>query len=131
MLFRSETLKMVLHSCQYLESVMIWCCDDYLSEKDIFRVFVTYSPKNFHELKLHYYPDVESELLPEELESFLASWADRVPLKSLSLITIRNDSDTLDKIDENMKIIEKYIRLGIIKGFKTIAHYLYDFSFDE
>ena len=41
-----------------------------------------------------------------------------MPSKSLSLITFHNGSYALDKIDGNMEIIEKYIRLGIVKEFK-------------
>ena len=131
-----ETLKMILNSCQYLESIKVWCCDDYLNEKELFEVFVKYSPKNFHELKFCYFSfedaySIKSELLPEELESFLISWSDRVPQKSLSLITIRNDSinRTLDEIDGNMEIIEEYTELGTIREFKTIKHCLDDFEY--
>ena len=61
----------------------------------------------------------QSKLLPEKLESFFTSWTNRIPQKSFSLIIIRNDSYTLDKIDENKRIIEKYIKFGVIKEFRT------------
>src|ERR1051325_11654561 len=76
-----ETLKMVLNSCQYLESIKIQWDNLYLGEKDLFDVVAKYSPKNFHELKLSY---TYSDLLPEELESFFISWANRTPQKPLS-----------------------------------------------
>ena len=63
---------MILSSCQYLESIQVWCCGYYcLSDKELFEVFVNYSPKYFHELKLRYSFDSHSKLLPEELESFI------------------------------------------------------------
>ena len=130
-----ETLKMILNSCQYLESIKVWCCDNYLDEKELFEVFVKYSPENFHELKLCYFSfsdsfSIESELLPEELESFLISWSDRIPQKSLSLIIIRNESiRTLDEIDGNMEIIVEYTELGIIKEFRSTNYCSDDFQF--
>src|SRR3989442_671470 len=30
-----ETLKMIFNSCQYLESIKIWCCEYCLNEKEI------------------------------------------------------------------------------------------------
>jgi len=62
---------------------------------------------------------MRSRLLPEELESFFINWTNRVPLKSLSLIIVNNDEQSLDANDENMEIIEKYIMLGVIKKFKA------------
>ena len=118
---------MILNSCQCLESIFTWCYDRFLSEKEILGVIVKHSPKNFHELKLCYSFYVESVLLSEELESIFATWANHIPQKSLSLIIICNSSNTLDNIDENMKIIEKYIKLGIIKEFKFIKDEREDF----
>ena len=56
---------------------------------------------------------VRSELLPEELESFFISWTNRIPQKD----TIRNSS--LVTNNENMEIIKKYTKLGVIKKFKV------------
>ena len=117
-----ETLKMILNSCQYLESIKIQWNDSYLREKDLFDVVAEYSPKNFHELRLNYTSD-GSDLLPEELESFFISWEDRIP--QLSLIIIYNGYRILDDIDGNMEIIEKYTKLGIVKEFETVE---YDFE---
>ena len=64
---------------------------------------------------------VRSELLPEELESFFISWTNRIPQKSLSLVIVNNIylNNSLDTNEENMKIIEKYTKLGVIKKFKV------------
>ncbi len=67
---------------------------------------------------------VRSELLPEELESFFISWTNRIPQKSLSLVILKynylkNSLDTLDINEENMEIIKKYTKLGVIKKFKV------------
>ena len=118
-----EALKKIFNNCQYLESIKIWCgADYYLSEKVLLEVVAEYSPRNIHELKLCYEFDMESELLPEELESFFISWTNRVPQKSLSFIIICNDAVTLVDNDESMQIIEEYIELGIIKEFNTIEY---------
>ena len=60
-----------------------------------------------------------------ELEEFFISWKNRIPKKSLSF-TILRDSCGGTSLEENlkiMKIIEKYIRLGIIKEFNTADDY--------
>src|SRR6266542_2553480 len=63
----SETLKIVFNSCQYLESIRIFCGGKFLKEKELLKVVSKYSPKNFYELKIDSYT---LELLPEDLESF-------------------------------------------------------------
>ena len=62
-----------------------------------------------------------SELLPNELESFLVYWKNSIPQKSpLSLIVVNFDGNvSLDTNFENMQIIKKYIGLGVIKKFKV------------
>ena len=59
-------------------------------------------------------------MLPEDLESFFVSWKDRIPRKSLSLIIIKGTSSyrTLEKDENNMKMIQKYKSLGVIKKFE-------------
>ena len=103
-----ETLKMFFNSLKYLESVRICYEGELSSEKDLFDVVAKYSPKNFYELELKY-----SKLLPVELESFFISWKNRIPQKSLSLII--NGNKSLYTNDENKKIIEKYVKLGVVK----------------
>ncbi|RIA81439.1 hypothetical protein C1645_837021 [Glomus cerebriforme] len=56
----------------------------------------------------------------EELESFFISWTDHVPQKSLSLIIVNDDDRSLDANEDNLKIIEKYMKLGVIKRFKVM-----------
>ncbi len=114
-----ETLKIVLSSCQYLESIKIWCGGEFLSEKEALEMIVKYSHKNMCEIMLYHLYDIQSRLFPEELESFFVNWTNRLPQKSLSLIVVCNDEQSLDVNDENMKIIEKYIKLGIVKKFKV------------
>jgi hypothetical protein len=119
-----ETFKTVFNNCQYLESIKIWCDNGYLSKKEALKAIVKYSHKNLHEIILLYPTyNVQSRLLPEELESFLISWKNSISQKSLSLIIIKyeetNSLNSLDTNDENMKIIEKYIKLGVVKKFKV------------
>src|SRR6185312_14443564 len=43
-----ETLKIIFNSCQYLESIKLWCNGRFLSEKEIFETIAIHSPKNFY-----------------------------------------------------------------------------------
>jgi len=74
---------------------------------------------------------MRSELLPKELESFFICWKNRIPQKSLSLIVINSDSDSFDKIDENLDVIEKYLDLGVIKKFNVLDHEGNDYDYDD
>ena len=116
-----ETLKMIFNSCQYLESIRIWCSYKFLSEQVALEMVKKYSPKSLYELILHYQDFVEQELLPEELESFFVSWGNRTPL--YLIINNNDDEDSLERNYENMKIIEKYFELGIVKKFEVIHYY--------
>jgi hypothetical protein len=111
-----ETLKMILNNCQYLESIEVWCGNDYLNEKNLFDIIAKYSPKNFFELKIYYVIFTKSEISMEELENFFINWSNRTPQKPLSMIFF-HDSNTYS---ENIKIIEKYKSLGVIKKFRII-----------
>jgi hypothetical protein len=115
-----ETLKTVFKNCEYLESIKIWCGGQLLSEKEALDAVVNYS-QNITELILYHLFRIQSKLFPEELESFLISWKSRVPLKPLSLVIITDYfcTNTLEKYDENMEVIKKYVNLGIIKKFKV------------
>jgi hypothetical protein len=110
-----ETLKLILINCQQLESIKIWCGSNYLKENDMLEIIVKNSSKNFHELNLYNY--VKSDLLSKDLESFFISWKDRIPSKSITFIVIKGFGGSLDTNNENMKIIEKYKKFGIIKKF--------------
>ena len=94
-------------------------------------IVATYPSKNFCELKIL---NIEkSKLTPKELESFFISWRKRIPLKPLILIItenyINNGLDT-DTNEENIKIIERYKKLGIIKEFKIEAQFTEKFLFE-
>ncbi|RIA81351.1 hypothetical protein C1645_837159 [Glomus cerebriforme] len=110
------SLKKIFASCQYLESIKIWCGDRYLRDKEVLDVVVKHSPKNFYELKIYYVINAQSEILPEELEQVFINWKNRIPQKSLSfIITKGSRAKSLEVKKENMEIIEKYRMLGIIK----------------
>ena len=119
-----QTLKLILKNCQYLERIKIQWDDSYLGEKNLLDAVAECSSKNFHELRLSYTSN-GSDLLPEELESFFISWKDRIPL---SLILVSNDHRTFDDFDDNVAIIEKYSKLGIVKKFETVNCDFEDFD---
>ncbi|RIA97861.1 hypothetical protein C1645_813579 [Glomus cerebriforme] len=121
-----ETLKIIYESCQYLESIKIWCGGEFLSEKEALDTLAKYSHKNIYEIILYHQCNTQSKLSPEELADFFISWTNREPQKSLSFVIVNCDEDSLDTNAENMKIIEKYRKLGVIKRFKVI-----DFDDDE
>ncbi|RIA99725.1 hypothetical protein C1645_746535, partial [Glomus cerebriforme] len=108
-----ETAKLIFNNCKQLEDIEIWCSDSLLSEKILLNTVAEFSPKNLCELK--YVRNVIPELSPDDLESFFISWANRIPKKSLSLIIV-NYYEHYDK-EEVMKLIEKYIKLGVIEKF--------------
>ncbi|RIA80895.1 hypothetical protein C1645_865948 [Glomus cerebriforme] len=124
--YELETLEIVFNNCKYLERIYIWCGGKYLSEKEALDAALEYSRENIFELTLYHLYDVDSKLLPEELESFFMNWTNRIQPKSLSLTIVNNDDNSLHTSDENMKIIEKYTKLGVIKTFKVT-----DFEDDE
>ncbi|GBB94080.1 hypothetical protein RclHR1_02290006 [Rhizophagus clarus] len=109
-----ELLKKIFDGCQYLESMNIWCGNNY---KGILEIVANYSPKNFYELMLYYVINTKSEILSEELEKFFINWKKRVPQKSLSFIIEGYD---LEVTNEIMKIINKYKKIGIVKECEII-----------
>jgi len=61
-------------------------------------------------------------LFPEELEPAFISWKNRIPQRSLSLI-ITNGSSYSKKLrvkNDNIEVIEKFKKLGVIKKFEII-----------
>ncbi|CAB4397451.1 unnamed protein product [Rhizophagus irregularis] len=105
----------------YIESIKIWCGVKYfLTEKEALEAFANYS-QNTYELILYYQSKelFESPLHPEELESFFIKWTDRKPQKSLSLVVVNYNIYSLNTNDKNIEIINKYIKLGIVKKFKV------------
>ncbi|PKY12618.1 hypothetical protein RhiirB3_424314 [Rhizophagus irregularis] len=122
-----DILELIFNSCQYLESIRVWCGDGYLNDKEFLDILVKSSPKNFYELEIYYCSYHEpSEILPKELEGFFINWKNRMTQKSLSL-TIFNNTEgiSLEANEENMKIIKKYEKVGLIKKFR-IKEYDYD-----
>jgi hypothetical protein len=98
-----ETLKVIFDHCQQLESVKVWCCKYYfLNEPDLLQLVASHSPKMFRELKLYYAYEANSEVSPNDLDSFFKSWANRIPRKSFSLIII---SSKLKVRKENVEMI--------------------------
>lgn len=90
----------------------IWCENEFLSEKETVKAIVKYS-QNIYELVLcHSLYKQPIKLHPEEMESILTIWANRVPKKPLSLVIYNT-------IDENKDIIKKYCKLKVIKEFKV------------
>ncbi|CAB4427268.1 unnamed protein product [Rhizophagus irregularis] len=114
-----ETLKILFNNCQYLESIKIWCGDRFLNEKEALETVLKYS-KNIYEIILQYQFDLKFELYPSELESFFIDWKKRIPQKPLSFVIIDSAfcKNRLDKNVENMKIIETYTKLGVVKNFE-------------
>jgi hypothetical protein len=123
-----ETLKIILNNCKHLKSINVWCGDEYLNEKKLLQIIAKYSPNNFRELEMYYIYDVQLEVLPDELEEFFLNWKNRQPQRSLSLIIVKNYDDciSLEVNSDNMKIIEKYIGMGLVKKFKTKIMRCYD-----
>jgi hypothetical protein len=112
-----ETIKLIFNNCQYLESIQAWCGGRYLNDKEILEIILKYSPRNFYELNIYYIWGAQPKILPEELEEFFINWNNRIPQKSLSFI-ITKGSKCLKFKQENIEIIEKYKKLGIVKKFK-------------
>jgi hypothetical protein len=114
--YELKTLKIIFDSCQNLESINIWCGGEFLSEKEALEMVVKYS-QNIRKLILYNQSDVQFKLLSGELlESFFINWTNRIPLKSLSIVVVNYDTNSLDTND----IINKYRELGIIKEFRII-----------
>jgi len=107
-----DMLKTIFDSCQYLEGITIRCGEGFLNNKEVFETVAKHSPKNFYELELR-----QPNLVPEDLEFFFISWNNRELKRSLSLI-FYDDYSPLSVKEENMKIIEKYKNLGVVKKFE-------------
>ncbi|GBB86750.1 hypothetical protein RclHR1_13150006 [Rhizophagus clarus] len=113
-----EMLKIIFNSCKNLENIKIWCGKNYLSEKEALEMVAKYS-QNVYELILYHQSNARFGLLPEELESFFINWTNINPQRSLSLVIVRFNANSLDKNKENIEIINKYIKLGVVKKFKV------------
>ncbi|RIA95183.1 hypothetical protein C1645_817029 [Glomus cerebriforme] len=111
-----ETLKTIFNNCQQLESIKVWCGSEYLNETDFLEVLANYSPKNFCELEIY---SIESEIFSGCLEKFFINWKNRISSRPLSFVILKDNDSTKIVNSENMKIIEKYKKLGVIKKFET------------
>ncbi|GES97884.1 hypothetical protein GLOIN_2v1573959 [Rhizophagus clarus] len=118
MLEMLETFKIVLKSCNYLKSIKIRIRGNFL--KEVWNVIVKHSLENISEVILdHENCEISTNFLPKELVFYFTSWGNRVPQTLLSLVIICDHcKKCLDENEENMKIINKYIKLGVIKDFK-------------
>ena len=43
-----DRLKNIFKSCQYLESIRIWCDENYINEEEMLDIVAKDSPKNFY-----------------------------------------------------------------------------------
>ncbi len=124
-----KTLQKIFNSCQRLESIEVWCgswnegggC--YLKESELLQMVINDSPKTFNELKIYYTFRTDSALFPKDLESFFTSWTNRVPQKSISFIINSLNKNGLANEKENMDVIQKYIKLGVVRKFKITNNY--------
>ena len=48
----TDILRNMFNDCSHLESIKVWCGNDYVNEEDILDIVATCSPKNFHRLKI-------------------------------------------------------------------------------
>ncbi len=107
-----DILKSILKGCQHLEGIKVQC-GNLLNGKEFLDTILKDSPKNFYELKIN----EQLKLLPGDLESFFSSWEKRIPQKPLTLIIVEDIFSSKEVDEENIKIIEKFQKLGIIKKF--------------
>ncbi|PKY28491.1 hypothetical protein RhiirB3_444681 [Rhizophagus irregularis] len=105
-----DVLKTILISCQYLESIKTLCGKYHSSEKEVLETIAKYSPNNFCELKIQ--RTTNSNVFPNDLESFFINWERRTPKKLLSFIII--DYKEYGNCCEE-EVIKKYVDLGTIK----------------
>ncbi|GBC40939.1 uncharacterized protein OCT59_029350 [Rhizophagus irregularis] len=70
-------------------------------------------------IELLYFPrPYTKKLLSEELDSFFINWSKRVPYFPITIIINRfHHTKSLDTEEENLNIIDKYIRSKVIKKF--------------
>ncbi|PKY48631.1 hypothetical protein RhiirA4_464276 [Rhizophagus irregularis] len=118
----SETLKLILNNCQYLEIIKVRYGDEWFNGKTIFKVLANYSQKYFYGLNLNCYYSKIVDKLHEELEEFFINWQDHISQRSLSLIINTGYSKNVisEVYGKGMKTtIDKYMKLGIIKKFET------------
>jgi hypothetical protein len=117
-------LERILKGCRQLERIKVHCGGRLLDERELLNMIVEFSPETFCELKIFYEGYVTSSCL-EGSEPFFIRWAHRVPLKSLSLIIVRGfGSLPLRVKEEDMKVIENFKSLGVIRNFEIVNQWI-------
>ncbi|PKY49297.1 hypothetical protein RhiirA4_465222 [Rhizophagus irregularis] len=129
-----ESLKLILNNCQYLEIIEFcydncYCYDhrNLLCSEIFFKVLANYSQKYFYGLILHCYYRLP---LYQDLEKFFINWQDLRSQRPLSLIIIIIEyitrfTENMEDIKDIKMLVEKYMKLGIIKKFeiKEVPNY--------
>jgi hypothetical protein len=122
--YEVSDLKRILKGCRQLERIKVHCGGRLLDERELLNMIVEFSPETFCELKIFYEGYVTSSCL-EGSEPFFIRWADRVPLKSLSLIIVRGfGSFPLRVKEEDMEVIENFKSLGVIRNFEIVNQWI-------
>ncbi|CAI2191132.1 10148_t:CDS:1, partial [Funneliformis geosporum] len=119
----SDSLKVILKGCEQLESIDILYDDenyDFILESEL-EMVVELSPKKLHEIKIDMgcYVDLETTF-QWELKSIFNCWSKRVPCIPLSLTITSNLESEIKLQESNVRLIEKFKKLGVIKEFKII-----------
>ncbi|CAG8602152.1 6168_t:CDS:1 [Funneliformis caledonium] len=120
-----EPLKGIFNGCQQLERLEILRCEFLLDERELLEIVVEFSPKKFYELSIDLGVHIYSETFQWGLRSILERWANRVPCIPLSLTFASCSELDIELSKSNIKIIEKFKKLGVIKEFK-ISNVGYD-----
>ncbi|CAG8560631.1 11446_t:CDS:1 [Funneliformis caledonium] len=118
-----ESLKTLLINCQQLEEIIVYCGGDYLNEDDLLDYFASYSSKNVYRLHVRYEGELRSELSPAVLERFFTTWTNRMPQKSLSLITEGfhcSHKRTMVIKRDTLQVFMKYSKLGVIDVHRSL-----------
>ncbi|CAI2170774.1 5569_t:CDS:1 [Funneliformis geosporum] len=105
----TKELKLILNSCKQLESIQVF----YHDEKESLEVLAKYAPKNFYKLRLL---QKNNLLTFKDLEDFFMNWEHRTQRKSLSLTIMGRSANNL----EIMNVVEKYIKLGVVRKFEIL-----------
>jgi len=113
-----SVIKAILHSCQQLERLEVKCSrrEDHVDEEILLEYVVDNSPGNFHKLIIRF--ENQSKIFsgsPENLDSIFTKWENRIRRIPLSLIL---HGSHLKIKEDNMKVLEKFKKLNVIKTFK-------------
>ncbi|CAG8589221.1 9944_t:CDS:1 [Funneliformis caledonium] len=116
-----DSLKLILNGCEQLESMDILSsvncrgCQDFI----LLEMIVEFSPKKFHELKVDMGSCVDQVIAFQwGFEPIFKCWANRVPCIPLSLTINSKLESEITMEESNVKVIEEFIKLGVIKEIK-------------